>query len=219
MQATLAAIQQASQNCLQDGVEGGFACCAAALDTWNNYVVKDVEQKQTTMKEESYNTDRNTNATTTSKTSYSAISTHHLLDHKPDNLLRSAGNKCKLNGYFKFGNPGIALVWHSTSDGDNDSSAAAFENFVNTLKSAMPQKKFQCLFTKPWNSSQLPSGWNEISTAGDLKVALQDLGIPEEDYYTVLGLDPKTAAATANDGGDTSNNIKKGKKKGGRSKK
>lgn len=35
MEAVLVAIRSAAQECLTDGMEGGFACCAAALEAWN----------------------------------------------------------------------------------------------------------------------------------------------------------------------------------------
>ena len=37
IEATVSAIRDAAKECHQDGVEGGFTCCSAALDTWNNY--------------------------------------------------------------------------------------------------------------------------------------------------------------------------------------
>lgn len=37
MDAVVCAIRQASLECLSDQVEGGFTCCAAALDAWNEH--------------------------------------------------------------------------------------------------------------------------------------------------------------------------------------
>jgi len=36
MEAALDAIRQTAAACLNDGVEGGLACCAAAMDAWND---------------------------------------------------------------------------------------------------------------------------------------------------------------------------------------
>ena len=221
MDATLAAVQQASEECLRDGIEAGFACCASALDTWNNFVPKEPKNIKGTPSSSSGDAGTSDSNDKSSTPKYSAISTHHLFDHKPDNQLRTAGNKCKLKGYFKFGTPGIALVWHSTPGDD-----MAMDNFIDTLKSAMPQKKFEILFTKEWNPDNNksgedkngPTGWTEQSSAGDLKAVLDDLGVPEEDYYTVLGLDgpKKSAKANNNEGSnpDTATSKGKGKKKG-----
>lgn len=142
---------------------------------------------------------------------YTCISTHHLLDHKPDNLLRSAGNKFKLNGLFRFGAPGIALIWHY------DLEDIAIENFLETLKCSMPQKKFNFIFkSRPWKSnnndcSSMPiTEWKDVSvSASVLKDTLTKIGAPLEDYYTILGLDPPPKQ----DGGDVANNDNK--KKGG----
>ena len=48
MNAVVQAIRKAAQECLQDEVEGGFVCCAAALEAWNDreeiMLSEDVEQ-------------------------------------------------------------------------------------------------------------------------------------------------------------------------------
>lgn len=37
IEATVSAIRVASRECQRDEIEGGFACCSMALETWNNY--------------------------------------------------------------------------------------------------------------------------------------------------------------------------------------
>eukprot|EP00537_Pseudo-nitzschia_pungens_P013451 CAMPEP_0172388148 /NCGR_PEP_ID=MMETSP1061-20121228/5301_1 /TAXON_ID=37318 /ORGANISM="Pseudo-nitzschia pungens, Strain cf. pungens" /LENGTH=346 /DNA_ID=CAMNT_0013117969 /DNA_START=63 /DNA_END=1106 /DNA_ORIENTATION=- len=120
------------------------------------------------------------------------ISTHHLLDHKPDNLLKT-GHKFQLNGFYKFGTPGIAIAW-----GDEDN----IDEFLDTLKRAMPQKKFELVFSRIWNSehtttgtNQIPDGWESVEPP-TLKQELEKLGSPEEDYFAALGLEMKDANCT-----------------------
>jgi len=151
------------------------------------------------------NTKSSTATTTTMATTtthYACISTHHLLDHKPDNLLRT-GHKFQLVGFYKFGTPGIAIAW-----GDKD----GIEEFLDTLKRAMPQKKFELVFSRVWegdgdddddnttttitddkNNSKnkpIPKGW-ESADPPTLKQELDKIGVPEEDYYTALGLEKR----------------------------
>jgi hypothetical protein len=114
---------------------------------------------------------------------YACISTHHLFDHKPDNLLKT-GHKCHLSGFYKFGTPGIAVAWGDTEN---------IEDFVDTLKRAMPQKKFEILFLRSWcdgneQEDQIPLGWTSVDPPA-LKEELAKIGVPEEDYYTALGIE------------------------------
>lgn len=60
------------------------------------------------------------------------IHSHHLLDHKPDNLVLS-GRKFKLRGAACLGRPGAALCV---------GSPANVKKFARKLRGAMPQKKF-----------------------------------------------------------------------------
>jgi len=136
-------------------------------------------------------------------TKYACISTHHLLNHKPDNLLKT-GHKYKLSGFYKFGTPGVAIAWGET-DG--------IEDFFDSLKRAMPQKKFELVFIRSWdmdNHDGIPKGWNSVDPSS-LKTELAKLSVPEEDYYTSLGLEKR-------DQKKTSSNINitkaKGKRKG-----
>ena len=129
---------------------------------------------------------------------YACLSTHHLLDHKPDNLLKT-GHKSDLVGFYKFGTPGIALMW-----GDVE----GIDGFVDRLKKAMPQKKFELLWKKEWNKDDksVTNEWKCAKSASDLLQELTAIGVPTEDYYTALGLENRS-------GKDSSNSSsKKGKK-------
>ena len=130
---------------------------------------------------------------------YACISTHHLFDHKPDNLLKT-GHKHQLNGFYKFGTPGVAVAW-----GDKD----FVEDFMDTMNRAMPQKKFELVFQKPW-SGETPTGWNEVLPP-ELKQQLSKLGVPDEDYFTILGLEMKATSEPS--GGKNVKSKSKGKKK------
>mmetsp|Transcript_9488 Transcript_9488/g.23285 ORF Transcript_9488/g.23285 Transcript_9488/m.23285 type:complete len:313 (+) Transcript_9488:82-1020(+) len=130
-------------------------------------------------------------------TIYACISTHHLFDHKPDNLLKN-GHKFNLSGFYKFGTPGIAIVW-----GDEDS----IEEFLDTLKRAMPQKKIHLIFSRKWEAEdQIPKGWKGVNPP-TLKEELVKVGVSEEDYYTALGVEKsKNKHATSKNKGKNKNN-------------
>jgi Uncharacterized protein family UPF0029 len=44
LEQAAAAIRHAAQSCLEDGIEGGLACCAAAFDAWTNGCVPQQQQ-------------------------------------------------------------------------------------------------------------------------------------------------------------------------------
>lgn len=113
---------------------------------------------------------------------YTCLSTHHLLDHKPDNLLKT-GHKSGLVGFYKFGTPGIALLW-----GD----AESLDDFLDRLQKAMPQKKFELVWKKEWKTDQPVTEWKCAPSASDLLQELTAIGIPPEDYYTALGLENRS---------------------------
>ena len=46
MEATVAAIRATAQKCLEEGVEGGLACCAIAFETWNDLEETNGEQQE-----------------------------------------------------------------------------------------------------------------------------------------------------------------------------
>lgn len=115
---------------------------------------------------------------------YACLRTHHLLDHKPDHLLRTEGHKHGLVGWYRFGTPGIALAWYRDS--------SCWEGFASILRRAMPQKKIEVVFQRPWDQD-LPSAWEETKSAKDLRGALEMLGAPPQDYFVILGLDPSSS--------------------------
>ena len=148
---------------------------------------------------------------------YVCISTHHLLDHKPDNLLKT-GHKFSLSGFYKFGTPGLAIAW-----GDIDS----IDDFIDTLKRAMPQKKFETVFIRTWKEKDeendedhqngTPKGWKNVDPP-TLKIELDMIGVPNEDYYSILGIekrnDQKDNKCTTEEQKGKSNRYVKGKGKG-----
>lgn len=115
---------------------------------------------------------------------YAALRTHHLLDHKPDNLLRT-GHKHGLTGFYKFGTPGIGVAWAADEQ--------SLHNFLDTLQSAMPQKKFSFVLWKELEDgvASCPSQWMEMASAAELKQALESAMVEEDDYYTILGIEKR----------------------------
>jgi len=110
------------------------------------------------------------------------IAAHHLFDHKPDSLL-SKGTKYKLHGFYRFGTPGVAVVWGEQHD---------IDCYVDSLKSAMPQKKFEIRFQKHLSAGERsPKDWIEVDLGG-LREALTRLGL-EDAFFAVTGLDPSKA--------------------------
>lgn len=181
------------------GMPSILSCLYAARDFLDGDREWQDDSKSKAVEEHLNNEENSTIDTTTipkSDMKYACISTHHLFDHKPDNLLKT-GHKCHLSGFYKFGTPGIAVAW-----GD----AESIEDFVDTLKRAMPQKKFEILFLRSWcdgneQADQIPVGWKSVDPPA-LKEELAKIGAPEEDYYTALGVEQS--------------NDKKGKSKGKR---
>ena len=116
---------------------------------------------------------------------YSCVTTNHLLDHKPDNLL-AMGRKYKVSGYYKYGSPGIAICWCL--------DRVSLDNFMDALERVMPQKKFNVVFEREWAGDTLPndSGWTECATPSELQAAMEMSGCPGHDYSMSQGLDPST---------------------------
>lgn len=136
---------------------------------------------------------------------YACLKTHHLLDHKPDNLLRT-GHKHGLTGLYRFGTPGIAIAWAA---GDDDSG---LHNFMDKLQSAMPQKKFAWIIWREVDediaTARVAKQWTEMTSASELKDAMAGMtGVDEDDYYTVLGIEKRETPAS-----DETIGAKKGKK-------
>lgn len=129
------------------------------------------------------------------------IVSHHLFDHKPDNLL-AKGSKYNLTGFYRFGTPGIAVVFGEQHN---------IDNYIDPLKDAMPQKKFEIKFQQQTDTA--PQKWKEVNLGG-LREELNKLGM-ENVFFQVTDLDPSKATklnngTDKNKGGSKKN---KGKKK------
>lgn len=81
MDAATRAFRQASEECLVDEMEGGFTCCAAAMETWNDHaaVAAAVEQEQ---QDEAEEKKRARNAKYELSKSYEWTSGEPLVDRK-----------------------------------------------------------------------------------------------------------------------------------------
>ena len=128
------------------------------------------------------------------------LHSHHLLDHKPDNLILKGGRH-KLRGVACLGRPGVALCIGSPN---------ALKKFRATLESAMPQKRFKTkmLATK----SEGCSSWNgfESVSLGELRERLSSIG-EEAEFFAITGIAPEIAKrGTPEEGGKA---IKKKKRK------
>ena len=126
------------------------------------------------------------------------VVSHHLFDHKPDNLI-AKGNKYNLHGFYRYGTPGVAVVFGAQHD---------IDNYVDSLKASMPQKKFEIRFQKTTDGA--PKMWKEMDLGG-LRQGLTEIGL-EDCFFRVTGLDPLKATkqgTTDNKGGKKN----KGKKK------
>mmetsp|Transcript_1505 Transcript_1505/g.2051 ORF Transcript_1505/g.2051 Transcript_1505/m.2051 type:complete len:200 (+) Transcript_1505:215-814(+) len=139
------------------------------------------------------------------------VHSHHLLDHKPDNMILKGG-KFKLRGVGCLGRPGIALCIGPEK---------AIDKFRSKLKSAMPQKKFG---TIEIDSSSIPEeelskidDFEEVSQ-GELRGLMAALG-HEDQFFALTGIDPSIASNNSGSLGQepsasgSSNNKQKGGKK------
>lgn len=132
------------------------------------------------------------------------IHSHHLLDHKPDNMILKGG-KFKLRGVGCLGRPGVALCIGPQK---------SIDKFRSKLKSAMPQKKFGStsidVSSIPAEELEKMSDFEE-ATLGELRGLLASLG-HEDEFFTLTGIDPSIASSS--DKGESENNNKNtGKKK------
>ncbi len=138
------------------------------------------------------------------------VHSHHLLDHKPDNMILKGG-KFKLRGVGCLGRPGVALCIGPEK---------AIDKFRSKLKSAMPQKKFG---TIEIDSSSIPDeelskidDFEEVSQ-GELRGLLASLG-HEDQFFVLTGIDPSIASNNSGSLGQepsasgSSNNKQKGGK-------
>mmetsp|Transcript_17787 Transcript_17787/g.21751 ORF Transcript_17787/g.21751 Transcript_17787/m.21751 type:complete len:130 (-) Transcript_17787:663-1052(-) len=124
------------------------------------------------------------------------ISSHHLLNHAPDNFL-SKGSKYKLHGVYRFGTPGLAFCIGDMVD---------VENFQAAMEKKMPQKKFDIIMSRECDMQM--NGWEEASMD-----QLRELLTPDEftDILKIQG--------TANTGSNNNNSSSKGKSQKGKKKK
>jgi len=132
------------------------------------------------------------------------LHSHHLLDHKPDNLLLKGG-KYKLRGFACLGRPGVALCI---------GPQAAISKFQASLESAMPQKRFK---TKVLD---VPVDINDIhgfepATLGEFRQVLASID-QEQEFFTLTGINPSNSNDNTG-GGDSSgdNGSSEGRRKGG----
>ena len=133
------------------------------------------------------------------------IHSHHLLEHKPDNMILKGG-KFKLRGVGCLGRPGIALCIGPQK---------SIEKFISKLKSAMPQKKFGMVSLDV--SVEELDNMQEFgeATLGQLRGILASIG-HEDKFFAVTGIDPLIATpSSSNKGEELENNHYKlsGKKK------
>mmetsp|Transcript_12830 Transcript_12830/g.16815 ORF Transcript_12830/g.16815 Transcript_12830/m.16815 type:complete len:137 (-) Transcript_12830:986-1396(-) len=130
------------------------------------------------------------------------LHSHHLLDHKPDNLLLKGG-KYKLRGIACLGRPGVALCV---------GPQVAIDNFQASLESAMPQKRFdiKVLHECDRQYSESIIGF-ESATLGELRKLLAALG-EENEFFALTGINPSSATGGAPPAGKGGKKGKKGKK-------
>lgn len=140
------------------------------------------------------------------------VHSHHLLDHKPDNLLLK-GAKFKLSGMACLGRPGVALCYAN--------NMLDVENFVSFLQNAMPQKKFDIIMLDGTENTDGTVKDDFVSgSLGELRVLLAQMG-HEDHFFALTGIDPSQATSTSSGnnskgggkGGKSSGNKSKGKKK------
>lgn len=113
------------------------------------------------------------------------VHSHHLLDHKPDNLLLKGG-KYKLRGIACLGRPGVALCI---------GPSVAIDNFRMSMEDAMPQKKFGTIILSDVRDEDALESLQGFVPAslGDLRAVLASLGY-EDHFFTLTGLDPNVAS-------------------------
>lgn len=124
------------------------------------------------------------------------IHSHHLLDHKPDNLLLK-GSKYKLRGVACLGRPGVAVcIGHPCN----------IDNYRTSLEDAMPQKTFGRIVLDMDETPTNIDGFEAVSL-GELRTLLASWG-QEDHFFELTGIDPALAT-----------NNKTSGKKGGEGKK
>ena len=114
------------------------------------------------------------------------IHSHHLLDHKPDNMILKGG-KFKVRGVGCLGRPGVALCIGPEK---------SINKFRSKLQSSMPQKKFGMIemnvSTASHEKLEQINDFEEV-TLGELRSLLATLG-HEEKFFSLTGIDPSIAS-------------------------
>ena len=115
------------------------------------------------------------------------VHSHHLLDHKPDNLLLKGG-KHKLRGVACLGRPGVALCI---------GPSRSLQKFRAALESAMPQKRFK---TKILDGVSVDvyagiQGFARAEGLGDFRTVLASIG-REDEFFELTGISPEADVAT-----------------------
>ena len=128
------------------------------------------------------------------------IHSHHLLDHKPDNLVLS-GRKFKLTGMAVLGRPGVALCVGAPSNADK---------FLGRLRKAMPQKKF--VSSRLDVEGELAFDGFERGTMAELREAMTRAG--NEDRFLSLVGRGRGAGGQGSSEGETAGKKKSQTKKG-----
>ena len=136
------------------------------------------------------------------------IHSHHLLDHKPDNLVLS-GKKFKLTGMAVLGRPGVALCVGTSSNADK---------FFGKLRKAMPQKKF--VSSRLEVEEELSFGGFERGTMADLREAMTRCG-NESRFLSLVGVDAGQGRGAGGQGSSESDAVgkKRSRTKKGRKRK
>jgi len=142
------------------------------------------------------------------------IGSHHLLNHAPDNLLAKGGTKYKLNGYYRFGTPGLAFCVSSVQEEEDDPH---IQNFRDALEKKMPQKKFDIVLSRPFllnkddtttnttNTSSTLDGWTE-ATMDQLRSILT-----KDEFRNILNI--QGGGGGGGDSSSSTNSVMKSGKK------
>ena len=178
----------------------------------NNHVTSASSQQQQRSSSPLYLSKRNKKKNDNSVAAL--IHSHHLLDHKPDDMIVKGGRKFKLRGAGCLGRPGVALCIGPSQN---------IDKFLAKLKSTMPQKKFgQNIIDISHVSDEeldtiLSGDDNEFKsvTQGELRQLLAALG-HEDQFFALTGIDPSiatTISPSPTDGGNGGGKKPKGKKR------
>ena len=129
------------------------------------------------------------------------IHSHHLLDHKPDNMILS-GKKYKLRGVACLGRPGVALCIGAKKD---------IVKFNNKLKGAMPQKKFSSVDISSSSTNvvtildEFVDGFEEVPLAKlrELLTAVDQ----EDKFFALVGIDSTSSSISHNQNSNDNNDV------------